>query len=379
MSRSGPIVALLVLMVACRTSPSVPSRLETIAVPGTPVRLEMAYVPGDARVPPFRIATREITWREFDAFYEFAKEQALDGVTRPSSGKSYLQLSGLPPEFMQPDRPVTNLRYHSAIAYCEWLSRKTGRIFRLPTEPEWERAAGGTDEAEAWFKGNSGGRTHVGGEKKPNALGLFDARGNVWEYCLESARSSAFEPVLRGGAWNTTAEEGSGRKTVPPEWNLADPNRPFSSWWFRADYSQGFRVVSVPGTAAAPEIEIGALRGEEHTVRKGTSVELFARVTGEVRNAGGRPLSELGLKVYFLDPKGKPHLEDQSSATTRRATYALALPVLVSSVHAGEQARPLAPGERRTFVVDVPMTLDSDDDVQPEKFGASVMWVRFKE
>src|SRR5204863_9138874 len=98
---------------------------------------------------------------------------------------------------------------------------------------------------------------------------------------------------------------------------------------------------------------------------------------GEVRNAGDRTLDELILKVYFLDPSGKPHVEDVTSNLTRRATFNIGMPVLINSAHPGEQSRPLNPGERRTFVVDVPMTLDADTDVNPDKFGASVLHLRF--
>jgi len=66
-----------------------------------------------------------------------------------------------------------------------------------------------------------------------------------------------------------------------------------------------------------------------------------------------------------------------TSNLTRRATFNVCCPALLNSAHPGDHARPLKPGERRTFVVDVPMTLDGDADVQPEVFGASVLHLRF--
>jgi len=306
-------------------------REETVPVPGTDLRLEMVYVPGTATVRPFWISKREVTWAQFDRFYQFPDEQRVDGVTRPSSGKNYLQLSGVPAETMEPGRPVTNLRYHSAISYCEWLSRKTGMIFRLPTETEWEAAPG---------------------------------RAEIWEYCLESDRPPDFDPVLRG----------KGRRTPLPDWDDADPNRPVSTWWFRTGNSQGFRVVRVPGPSGPPSaVQISGLKGEERTVRVGRGVYLFTRVTGEVRNGGDRAIEELLLKVYHLDPAGKPHFEDVTSNLTRRATFNVCAPAVRNSARG---ASPISPGERRAFVVDLPLTMDAENDVEVEKFGASVLHVR---
>ena len=330
-------IPLVLLLAGCASA----ARDETISVPGTALRLEMLYVPGDAKVRPVWISKREVTWGEFDRFYQYPEEQRVDGITRPSSGKNNLQLSGLPAEQMDERQPVTNLRFHSAISYCEWLSARTGLIFRLPTEVEW---------------------------------GAAPEQPRVLQYCLEPDRPPDFGPVLRG----------AGRKTMPPEWDEADPNRPVSTWWFRTGHSQGFRVVRVPEGAAAGEqnayarkIEIVSLKGEERVARVGRSVALYSRVTGEVRNAGDRAVDELALKVYCLDPGGKPHFEDVTNNLTRRATFNLCTPALRNSAHPGDQARPLQPGERRTFVVDLPMTLDADSDVQLEKFGASVLHLRF--
>jgi hypothetical protein len=315
------------LLAGCATA-AAPEEL--VKIPGTSIALEMVYVPAST---PFWISKREITWGEFDRFYQFPEEQRIDGITRPSSGKNYLQLSGVPAEGMQDHLPVTNLRYHSAVSYCEWLSKKTGMIFRLPTEAEWSAAPG-------------------------------DAR--VGQYCFEPDRPPDFGPVLRG----------TGPRTAPPEWDQADPNRPVSTWWYRTGNAQGFRVVRVPegGAGAAPRIEILDLKGEERVAKAGGQVSIYSRVTGEVRNASDRPVDELVLKVYNLDPRGNPHFEDVTSNLTRRATFNVCAPALRNSAHAGG---PLRPGERRRFAVDLPMTFDADSDVAVEKFGASILHVRF--
>jgi len=120
-----------------------------------------------------------------------------------------------------PDCPVETVSWNDAKAYCE----KVGK--RLPTEAEWEYAArAGTttkyywgnsmDGEYAWFHGNSGKKTHPVGQKKPNAWGLYDMSGNVWEWCSDRYDGNYYKSspgkdpqgatsdgsrVLRGGSW----------------------------------------------------------------------------------------------------------------------------------------------------------------------------------
>ena len=92
-------------------------------------------------------------------------------------------------------RPVINVSWDDIQLYLSWLSNITGNSYRLLSEAEWEYVARagsqttysfGDDEKElgryAWFNENSGGKTHPVGEKLPNAFGLYDMHGNVYEW-----------------------------------------------------------------------------------------------------------------------------------------------------------------------------------------------------
>ena len=134
--------------------------------------------------------------------------------------------------------PAVCMTQFAAKMYCKWLSAKTGRYYRLPTEAEWEYAcrAGtttaysfGDDPAKlgdyAWFEGNSDEKYHKVGQKKPNPWGLYDMHGNVAEWCLDQyvadrykqlradkavdnplvPVTKAYPQVVRGGAWTDEA------------------------------------------------------------------------------------------------------------------------------------------------------------------------------
>ncbi len=127
----------------------------------------------------------------------------------------------------KPRLPVENVSIGKARAFCEELSKIEGRKCRLPTEAEWEYvcragtttlySAGNspTELAEvAWFTENSGGQTHEAGLRKPNAWGIFDMHGNVWEYCdtyyfdrYDMKRNNSMRMVVRGGCFDSRSDE----------------------------------------------------------------------------------------------------------------------------------------------------------------------------
>jgi hypothetical protein len=385
------MIAVLALALALQ------AREEVVAVPKTDVKVAVVHVPVEGTaLRSYALGKHETTWEQFLVFYrgESTEKRVIDGITRPSIGMVYFGQVQTPEALLKPGVPAINLRWHAAMAYCDWLTATTGRKFRLPTESEWEHAAkaGGGD---AWHAGNSGERTHAPSESKPNALGIHDLLGNVWEACLEPLDGAGCAPVYRGGAWNSPKDRVAPglRSRVPAEWFSADPNRPRSVWWLTSDFSQGCRPALVGDEAAvkasadyAPKLVLtlkGAvekqipLSKEDREKVESPGSDFFMTVSGEVVNGGDRAVEELELLVYLLDAKGGPHfLEKEGANKPNRPNYTWTYPVLANSAHEAPR-RPLVPGGTRAFSVDVPYSWDAPQYIQQGKFGARVTWVRF--
>lgn len=334
---------------------------------------------GGLSIRSFYLCRTEVTWAEFLPFYadhEFPRH--LDAFTRPSLGLSWFKHIEVDERIFFPDCPVSIAHWHTAMAYCDWLTARTGRKHRLPTEPEWEYAARAETRADPTDSFLS--RPRPVGLGRPDAGSLHDMHGNVREHVLEPLSPPEAQPVLRGGDWRWPAAEGH-RQGVHPAWFELDPGRPRSRWWFiGSEHVQGFRVAAIGGSdalktsdALAPRIGVEILSSKEVRAPIATDprrTEPFDRVSGRVRNGSDRTIEELELRVHALTPGKRPHWLDHE--LPGRPTFTWTYPVLVTSAHGGERARPLHPGETRAFEVDVPISADL---AQPEH-GARVTWVR---
>ena len=197
--------------------------------------------------------THEVTLKTF----KIAKTQ-----TTVAQYRAYCNAAGIkmpdPPSWGWTDNlPIVNVSWNDAVAYCDWLSDKTGNMYRLPTEAEWEYAARGGKLSKGykysggqsmpgvgWFAENSNSQTQAVAQKRPNELGLYDMSGNVWEWCKDWYGAYTANPqtnpkgaatgsrrVLRGGGWYYTAANCrvAYRNSLTPDYRF---------------YDNGFRVVS---------------------------------------------------------------------------------------------------------------------------------------
>jgi formylglycine-generating enzyme required for sulfatase activity len=271
-------------------------------IPGTKISFEMVAIPGGTfmmgspegekgrkpdegpqhpvTIRPFWMGKCEVTWDEYDAYWKPESKKfdpklpKVDVITRPT-----------PPyedetfKLGREGQPVICITHHAAMEYCRWLSIRTGKAYRLPTEAEWEYAArAGTKTAYffgedpkklgeyAWYEPNSKDKPQPVGKKKPNPWGLHDVYGNVAEWCLDQydknyykrfptdkptvgpvnlPTNKRFSNVTRGGGWWDPAKlcRSASRVGSDPTWILLDPNRPKSIWWLTSAENVGFRVV----------------------------------------------------------------------------------------------------------------------------------------
>jgi formylglycine-generating enzyme required for sulfatase activity len=238
-----------------------------------------------AKIDPFWMGKHEITWDQYEIWGEnidisrrkifgtpvTSRDGVADAVTRPTP--PYTDMSfGMGKQ----QKPAICMTQHAARTYCKWLSAKTGRYYRLPTEAEWEYAcragttttysfgndAGKLDEY-AWYDENSNDNYQDVGQKKPNPWGLYDMHGNAAEWVLDQYLPNAYRKrsggvknplaipaklyprIVRGGGWDDdpTLLRSSVREGSSEEWKDQDPQIPRSIWYHTDALGVGFRIV----------------------------------------------------------------------------------------------------------------------------------------
>lgn len=255
---------------------------------------------------PFYMAESETTWNMYWAFYVSTMSE---GRTPPDviyfNNQNAIDVDGISgptPPWGYPDQgwghgdmPAITMTHYAAETFCQWLSAKTGKTYRLPTEAEWEYAARGGTESAYFFPGspkdysehgfmknifkpkteiisdyvvydkNSDRRTKSPVEVLPNPLGLKNMLGNVFEYTSDKYNPDAYnnrtgvtrdpvvtvgdEWVVRGGNYTSDAADvrsAARGHTNHTEWLKTDPQQPKSIWWYSDIKGIGFRVVCEP-------------------------------------------------------------------------------------------------------------------------------------
>jgi formylglycine-generating enzyme required for sulfatase activity len=239
----------------------------------------------EVTLAPFWMARCETRWNEYHPFMLSLDRKAraegartsvpqdawADAVSRPTP--PYVPMDF---EMGVDGFPAISMTQFAARHYTKWLTMKTGRFYRLPTEAEWEYACrAGTstaysfgDDADglgehAWYFDNSDDAYHPVGAKKANPWGLFDMHGNVAEWVLDAHDkgfyaslggattnpvcwpSEPYPHVVRGGSWDDDAEvlRSAARRGSHKGWKIQDPQIPKSIWYLTDARFVGFRVV----------------------------------------------------------------------------------------------------------------------------------------
>jgi formylglycine-generating enzyme required for sulfatase activity len=254
-------------------------------------------------VSPFWMGRVEVTWNEFEAWYrETRTEGRTDTRLAASTPEGVDAVTGAKPPYVPPDqgwgkgaRPAITMTHLAAVQYTRWLSAKTGKRYRLPTEAEWEYAARGGTTTPYFFEGtpealtqrrflnrvlgsdtdvldrftihagNSDDRTQPPEVVDSNPFGLVNMLGNVREFCLDWYAGDAYlgptgaapmldprgpeagtEHVIRGGSFRSDPADlrsAARDHTRTGACLLTDPQIPKSIWWYSDCNDIGFRVV----------------------------------------------------------------------------------------------------------------------------------------
>jgi formylglycine-generating enzyme required for sulfatase activity len=283
-----------------------------IAIPGgsfemgsplnEPYRKENESPVREVTLSPFYMSEVEVVWNDYEAFFiETRSEGRLSpNMVMEKNRNAVDGVSGPTPFYGQVDQgwgfgknPAITMSHYAAQVYCQWLSIKTGKKYRLPTEAEWEYAARGNTNSPYFFEGNpkkytrdrfwnsifgvdtavinsyviyaenSGGRTQQADKVAPNPFGLKNMLGNVMEYCSDWYSETAYsetpdkvtnprgpengtEHVIRGGSFTSDAKDlrvANRDYSRTEEWLKTDPQAPKSIWWLSDCIKIGFRVV----------------------------------------------------------------------------------------------------------------------------------------
>lgn len=241
----------------------------------------------EIKIPPFWMGKTEITWDVYEVWMSDIDIQIRKVYGRAANERDKL---ADPLTISKPTAPYTDMTFgmgkrgypaismtqHAARTFCKWLSAKTGRYYRLPSEAEWEyacragtttRYSWGDDAAKigdyAWYYENSNDKYQKVGKKLPNPWGLYDMHGNVAEWVLDQhdtefygkTESGAVNPVnaplelyprvVRGGSWQDESEllRSAARLGSTEDWKYQDPQEPQSIWYHTDALHVGLRVV----------------------------------------------------------------------------------------------------------------------------------------
>ncbi len=301
-------------------------------IPGTSVSFDMVAVPGGkfnmgspeneplrdkdespvhpVEVSDFWMGKVEVSWDEYLAF--FAETSSQGRKESEEAAEEVDAITGPTPPWGAPDqgwgkgsRPAITMSWHAAYTYCRWLSKVTGKKYRLPTEAEWEYACRGgssnpypfggspkdytsegifkkifgpdttTINSYVIYKENSPAESQEPSQVKENPFGLKNMLGNVAEFCLDYYSPNAYkeyqglvkdprgpgrgkEHVIRGGSFKSDAKDvrsAARDYTRTKAWLVTDPQMPKSIWWYSDCIDVGFRVVCEPGETVKKEMK----------------------------------------------------------------------------------------------------------------------------
>lgn len=225
--------------------------------PGAP-GYNIIEVPHRVTLSAYAIGKYEVTNREFCRFLDEMGNRSPDNlpyVLMDSVESSVLCREGdtFRPAPGGEDLPVVRVSWRGALAYTEWLSRKTGFYYTLPTEAQWENAArAGAKTIWPWGdafqpeKLNTTSRPLPVGQYPPNAYGIHDMLGNVWEWVLDCFELDFYfyapsrDPVLLDRECLAPGIRGGSFRDGP---GMCRPGFRVNLWW-RGNYDGvGFRVV----------------------------------------------------------------------------------------------------------------------------------------